>query len=78
MSKFKFNEVFSFNKQAFTITVSEKKVEKQDDSEIKKREENLVKERKIFIDASLVRIMKSRKTCEVNTLILDCTKHVQH
>jgi len=77
-SKFKFNEGFASNKAAFTLTPSERKSEKEDDSELKRREEDLVKERKIFIDASLVRIMKSRKTYDVNSLIADCTKHVQH
>lgn len=61
---------------AFTLTPSEKKQE--DPEEANKRDADLIKERMIKIDASLVRIMKGRKECDFNTLIADCTKQVQH
>ena len=75
-SKFKFNDKFQNNKTAFILTPSEKKQE--DPEESTKRDADLVKERKIRVDASLVRIMKGRKTCDFNTLITDCTKQVIH
>ncbi|KAL3632108.1 Cullin-1 [Castilleja foliolosa] len=69
------SDVFEFNSK-FTDTMRKIKISMPPVDERKKLVEDVYKERKYTIDASLVRIMKSRKVLGYQQLVSECVKQL--